>query len=282
MAWQRKIPFGYIIQDGRFVCSETEAAAVQLIYDMYRNSSTYSQIADEMERRGICYHAHTSQWNKHMVKRILENQRYLGQGGYPRLLSEEDYHAVSCQRSQKTGYAPCSDSISSIRKRAVCSLCGTRITRDTKNRYPRWICQNSECGCHISIKDEILEKQVGKLLLELAHTPSLLTRTAETENFILPADALRIQNELTHALNRGDTDMVYMKTLVFAIAAEQYSALPDPTPRFKMEQLQQRLAQHTPDAADLRELFETAVQEVRIGEKQIELRLADGTLFRKS
>lgn len=78
MAWQRKIPFGYMMENGIPTRCEAEATAVQAIYAMYRSGSSYNQIASEMERRGVPYHAHTPQWNKHMVKRILENPRYLG------------------------------------------------------------------------------------------------------------------------------------------------------------------------------------------------------------
>lgn len=42
-----------------------------------------------------------------MVKRILENPRYLGKDGFPRLISDEDYRAVDRQRAGKTGYVPC-------------------------------------------------------------------------------------------------------------------------------------------------------------------------------
>lgn len=83
MAWQRKIPFGYQVQNGRINCQPEEAKFVRSIFSHYLLGSSYSQIADEMARQGVRYHQHTAQWNKHMVKRILENERYLGMDGYP-------------------------------------------------------------------------------------------------------------------------------------------------------------------------------------------------------
>lgn len=281
MAWQRKVPFGYAIQNGEFVCNDTEAGAVRAIYAMYRSGSTYSQIAVEMERQGIPYHAHTPHWNKHMVKRILENQRYLGRDGYPQLVPDEDYRAVDHQRASKTSYAPCPVSIPPIRKKAVCGLCGARMIRDTRNRHPRWLCQNPECGHRSFIKDAALEKQIDQHLQELAQVPHLLIRMEKTQISPAPSDALRIQNELTHALNRGETDIEYMKALVFAIAAEQYKAIPDPIPQLHLEQLRKRLEQRPPDADDLHELFDTVVQAVQINSNQITLRLTDGMLFGK-
>lgn len=76
MAWQRKTPFGYQIQNGRITCHPEEAESVRYIFSHYLLGSSYNQIADEMAQQGVRYHQHTAQWNKHMVKRILENERY--------------------------------------------------------------------------------------------------------------------------------------------------------------------------------------------------------------
>ena len=94
MAWQRKTPFGYQIQNGRITCHPEEAESVRYIFSHYLLGSSYNQIADEMAQQGVRYHQHTAQWNKHMVKRILENERYLGLDGYPRLIADEEFLAA--------------------------------------------------------------------------------------------------------------------------------------------------------------------------------------------
>lgn len=281
MAWQRKIPFGYMMENGIPTRCEAEATAVQAIYAMYRSGSSYSQIASEMERRGVPYHAHTPQWNKHMVKRILENSRYLGKDGFPRLISDEDHRAVDRQRAGKTGYVPCPASIPPIRKKAVCGLCGAHMHRDTKSRRPRWICQNPDCGHHSYITDEALQKQVETHLRQLAREPQRLDHTPKLKAAAPSADTLRIQNELTHALNRGETDTVYMKAMIFAAAAERYNDLPDPVPHYRLERLRQRLELRPPDENDLRELFGSLVQKVLIEAGSAVLRLTDGTILGK-
>lgn len=73
MAWQRKTPFGYIVQGGETVPCPAEADAVQGIFARYLAGASYGRIAEEMSRGNIPYHQRTRQWNKHMVKRILEN-----------------------------------------------------------------------------------------------------------------------------------------------------------------------------------------------------------------
>lgn len=48
MAWQRKIPFGYQVQNGRINCHPEEAELVRAIFSRYLLGGSYSQIADEM------------------------------------------------------------------------------------------------------------------------------------------------------------------------------------------------------------------------------------------
>jgi hypothetical protein len=59
MAWQRKTPFGYQIQNGRITCHPEEAESVRYIFSHYLLGSSYNQIADEMAQQGVRYHQHT-------------------------------------------------------------------------------------------------------------------------------------------------------------------------------------------------------------------------------
>lgn len=280
MAWQRKTPFGYMVQGGETVLCPVEADAVQSIFTRYLAGASYSRIAEEMSKGNIPYHQHTNHWNKHMVKRILENGKYLGTGGYPRLVSDEDFLAVQLQREDKTDYAPCPAGLRPIREKAVCAVCGSRITRDTKSHgRPRWVCP--DCGAIVRISDEAVQRLVSQRLRQLVDAPDLLT-PPPTPEAVPSLDALRIQNELNLCFNRSDINPDYMKTLIFAAAAEQYAVLPDLTPVHDMEVLRDRLKTGCVNDNDLQELLAKAVKAVRIGgQDYIELELTNGTMIRK-
>lgn len=280
MAWQRKTPFGYMVQGGETVPCPVEADAVQDIFTRYLAGASYGRIAEEMSRGNVPYHQHTRQWNKHMVKRILENGKYLGTDGYPRLISDDEFLAVQLQRVDKTEYAPCPASLNPIREKAVCAVCSGRIVRNTKSHgRPRWVCP--DCGAIVHISDERLQEQVSQRLRQLADAPDLLAPPPTPE--VSPsADALRIQNELNVCFNRSDINPDYMKTLIFAAAAEQYAVLPDLTPVHDMEVLRNRLKTGCVNDSDLQELLAKAVKAVRIGgQDYIELELTNGTMIRK-
>lgn len=69
MAWQRKIPFGYQVQNGRINCQPEEAKFVRSIFSHYLLGSSYSQIADEMARQGVRYRRVI--WTQKGAKRVV-------------------------------------------------------------------------------------------------------------------------------------------------------------------------------------------------------------------
>lgn len=280
MAWQRKIPFGYEIRGGQIRPHPQEADAVRYIFGQYLAGASFLAIAQDMAGQGVRYHSHTAEWNKNMVKRILENTRYTGADNWPRLVSDEDYAAAQRQREGRNTYAPLAVEIRPIQGKAVCTLCGGRMVRGTRSHgLVHWKCQNPDCGQSISLSDEALTALVDIRLRELAQSPHLLTAPAPQRAGV-DMDAVRLQNELTQALNRGSDSPEYITTLALAVTAQRYSQLPDPTPAHGLERLRARLEEGHIDAAALTALLSTAVEAVRLcPSKTVELELVNGKLI---
>lgn len=284
MAWQRKIPFGYAILRGIVTASPAEADAVRNIYTLYLNGLSYSKIAEEMMRREIPYHKHTPVWNKHMVKRILENQKYLGADGYPRLVADEDFLAAQLLRGDKNVYAPCPAFIEPIREKCRCGACGGRMARDTKSHgRPRWRCESEPCGNRHYISDESLRNTVADQLSELASMPHLLRRTLHAPRKETSLEPVRLQNQINHEFNRADTSPEYLRVLIMACFTEQYNELPDPTPHYKLQALLERLERGpAADEDTLREIFAQVVRAIRIkADGSVALELVDGQILNR-
>ena len=221
MAWQRKTPFGYVIQDGVVQPHPQESDAVRYIFGQYLAGASFLTIAEDMTRKGIHYHQHTAEWNKSMIKRVLENIKYIGVGGYPQLVSNKDFIAVQNQRTSRTTYAPISTDIRPVKGKAVCGLCGAKLARGTRSHgRVHWKCQNPDCGQSISLGDGAMAELVNGRLRELAQSPHLLI-APEPQRTALTMDAIRLQNELTMALNRGSEKPEYLKTLALAVCQRQ-------------------------------------------------------------
>ena len=279
MAWQRKTPFGYMIRDGMIQPHPQETDAVRYIFRQYLAGASLLAIAEDMTRQGIRYHQHTAEWNKNMVKRILENSKYIGADNWPRLVSDEDFAAVQYQRRSRNTYAPPLAGIQPICGKVICARCGGRMARGTRSHgRVGWRCQTPNCGQVVTISDEVLAELVNKQLKELAQSPHLLT-APEPKRAELNMDAIRLQNELTMALNRGSESPKYIKTLALAVTAQRYRQLPDPTPAHDMERLRVRLEQGPADTDVLAALLATAVRAVRLTpDKNVELELVNGQI----
>lgn len=279
MAWQRTMPFGYQMRQGRTVCEDTESATVREIFSRYLQGESLQHIAEALTAEGVRYHQHSTSWNKGMVKRILENEHYLGDDQYPRVISEKDYLAARLLKADKTTYAPCKVN-SAIREKAVCGRCGAKMHRAAKNRKTvRWGCENATCGHAAYISDERLVSTVDGLLDELAHTPEVLAARIQqtpTQN----GSAQRIANELTNALNRGTESPEYLRALIFVCAAERYNELPDGSLQHKVDKLRERMETSSADESLSRELLETTVRAIRIADADsIILELVNGQII---
>jgi hypothetical protein len=242
MAWQRSIPFGYRMERAQIVCEQAEAETVKQIFSLYLNGHSLGQIAAAMTAQAVRYHAHTNQWNKNMVKRILENDRYLGNEDYPQLIGSDEFLAVRCLKNKKLqDQKPCPESIRPISRMMTCAVCGARMCRQAgKRKTTRWVCQNKGCRETAIITDDELSEALDRCFQQLATSPQLLeVCTPDTPSRSM--DGIRLENELAAAFNRGTESTAYMKMLIFAAAAERYRTLPDLTVEHETRELQRQL-----------------------------------------
>lgn len=101
MAKIRYVPFGYRIRDGEIIIEKAEADIVRKAFSEYALGASYTTIASLLQGTGIRYHVDTPEWNKHMVKRMLENARYLGNADYPQIVDKTLYEHVAFMRESK-------------------------------------------------------------------------------------------------------------------------------------------------------------------------------------
>ncbi|HBR01492.1 MAG: recombinase family protein [Oscillospiraceae bacterium] len=281
MAWQRKIPFGYQMTGGELKCCPAEQKTVIDIFHLYAEGLAYSGIAQEMMRRGIGYHKHTPVWNKNMVKRILENEVYLGEKGYPQIVSQESYLTVQLMKGNKIVFNPSPDYIQPIRSKSVCGVCGGRMLRDTRCAgKPRWYCENEGCSNRHYIEDANTHAAITSLLGQVLQNPSLLDCPKPQRNDEITLEAARIQSEVIRELNKVQPSPDYTKTLILARAAEQYAALPDYTAYHRAAQLKERILSAPTDKTLQDELLTDMTETIEWSATgSLALRLTNGTLL---
>lgn len=98
----RKLLYGYIIRNGELTVETKEAETVKRIFSNYLEGLSYQGIADMLNGDKIPFSVEAPAWNKHKVKRLLENPRYLGNEQYPAIIKEETFAAVQSLIQSKT------------------------------------------------------------------------------------------------------------------------------------------------------------------------------------
>lgn len=101
MQKNRIIPFGYCVINGKYALNICESEAVQKIFSDYINGKSLKTIAAEMQ---IPYNANKTAWNKNMVSRVLENKKYIGENGYPKIIAKHEFEQAEQIRMERTTY----------------------------------------------------------------------------------------------------------------------------------------------------------------------------------
>lgn len=101
MLKNRNIPFGYCVVNGQYAINGNEAEAIRKIFADYIGGKSLKIIAAEMK---IPYNSSKTVWNKNMVCRVLENAKYIGENGFPKIISEEDFEQAMWIKSERCTY----------------------------------------------------------------------------------------------------------------------------------------------------------------------------------
>lgn len=225
MPKNRTIPFGYCMRNGKIITGLTESKAVVRIFEEYLNGSSLLQIAKLMESEKIRYTADSDHWNKNMVKRIIENEKYLGNGKYPQIIDGETFKIANKKRVQKaTSVCVISEDLQEIRSRTYCLECGHRLSRIGGNcRCEKWDCRNPDC---YRLEYQLTDKMIIVALLIVLNTaianPNLLESDSEISMYSPTTDVIRKQNEISQILDSAQPDFDRIKSEILRLAELKY------------------------------------------------------------
>jgi hypothetical protein len=264
MKKNRYLPFGYHIQNGALCIHEAEAAVVRQVFEDYQAGTSYRRIAESLTAKGIPYMEKRTDWNKHRVKRMLENARYCGGDDFPPILSADMFEAVAALIGQKSQGEPLSEELDSIRSKAICGACGAKYTRDGRNKkYEAWCCSAEGRITPKRITDQALLESVTEVLNTIIREPSLLELPSpHRENYSL--DVARTENQINRELEKSEVDSDYTKLLIFGCAAAKYEACADMEPEYLTRRLLAIFEKQPPLDAFSIPLFENTVKQVVI------------------
>ncbi len=243
----RKQPFGYKMEKGQVVPHAKEAEVVEHIFRQYLAGTSFNSLASELREQPVHYDG-DKPWNKNMVARILEDNRYAGDKGYPVLIPQESLDAAARKRSAKQNPTQKTEAQKVLRRLSGCSV------------------------------DESMERQTLRMLNRLISDPEEIQVPEETPT--QPSDALRLQNELEEIMSIQPVDEARAKEIILSIASGQYAALG--SAEYETRRLKWMFGYAKPITELDTLLLRSTVSAVQVhGDKSISLRLKNNQIIRE-
>ena len=232
----RKQPFGYRMTLGEITIQPEEAETVRSIYLQYIAGASFKQLAKQLQAEDVLYDEDKS-WNKNMVARILEDDRYIGKKEFPALITAEQFDAAQKRRKEmRPAYKQ------TLAQKTLRRLCGTSPS-------------------------ERVEKIVTSLLNELIRCPDRIQPAASQ----MAAACGKTREDLTTALERQPIDEDNARALLLQLAAEQYDTIGNT--EYETVRLRRLLTGRKPMTELDAELLQSAVSKVCVTNKCVTVML---------
>lgn len=254
----RYLLFGYQIVHGKTIENPPEKELVEEIYQKYLQGWSIKQLALYAEQSGIPYRENSDSWNKNMITRILEDERYWNGKQYQPIISKElAEEVVQLKKSKAT---PCSN-IRFAQKKMICPVCGKRLNRNSqKNPVIFWDCK----GCQNRfgpISDNELLQAVTEKLLAVCRNSQVAEPDQQPTNS-LSIQAARLINGINQLLDQREVDTDRLLPLILECAAEKYRTCSIRESDHLTIRLKTLFQEHSNDEGLDRELFEQTVKQV--------------------
>lgn len=273
----RYLPFGYQIVQGKVIENPTEKELVVELYQRYLQGCSIKQLTQYAGQCRIPYRENSTEWNKNMVARILEDERYWNGKMYPPVISKElADKVIQIKKSKAEPYS----GVLFIQKKLVCPVCGNGITRNSRQK-PKiyWDCK----GCRKRfgpLADNDLLQVVKDKLLEICRNPQI-AEPEQASGDTLSMQAARLTNEINQLLDQREVDTNKALPLILECAAEKYKTCSIKESDHITMKIWALFQEHCDDKELDRNLFEQTVKQVILQQDgTIQLRLLNGKILK--
>lgn len=242
----RKLPFGCKMVMGEIVIHPQEAQAVQGIYARYLAGASFNDITDHLKEKGPPYDA-DKPWNKNMVARILEDNRYAGTERFLAILSPEQLQEAARRRSERKPAVQITEAQKALRR-----LCNGRPSA-------------------------AVESQVLSILNSLTAAPEQIKPQPQTVN---RGELAEMERRFSAALTTSPVDEDGAKEIALWLVGMQYNAIG--SSGYESQRLRYLFTAAAPMAEIDAELLRSTVAQVYVKKGQASLLLKNGQIIERS
>lgn len=275
----RTLPYGYRCDNGTIVLHPQECEIVKRICKAYLDGQSLLTIATWLNKEQIEYMPEVIGWNKARLKRIIEDERYLGSDRYPAIIDEEIYTAMQRVKEHRNTQKDTDrkTDIFQITVPIKCPICGKRMLRRHDSRckvQQRWICENKECRTLIEITDIDLLGAINGILAGIV--PDQIRQNAPTETEP-SAEVKRLNNEIARMLQSTEIDKNALRKKMMECVSRKYKELD--TAAYTVRKLQSEFESSTDNGIE--RLNRTACEVILYPDLTVGIILLNGQLMRK-
>lgn len=265
----RTLPYGYQYADGVIVIQPQECRRVKDICKAYLAGESLLSIANVLNEKGIEYMPDVVGWNKGRLKRIIEDERYLGSESYPAILDTETYESMQKLKEERNTQKACDRKadIFQINVPVQCPVCGCGMQRRHDSRLKgcaqRWICKNGKCQKMLAKADEELLNEITDLLNIVIASPDMIRIPTDTDRE--PSiEVRRLDNEIGRMLEGFDFDKDDLRKKILKRVSLKYQDIAPET--YTAKRLRADFAEANPLSVFSADLFARTVKTIRFDE----------------
>lgn len=223
----RRVQFGYCYIYGKISVEKSESQIVKEIFDKYIQGNSLLKIADSLNKRHIEYAPDVIGWNKARLKRIIENECYIGKNNYPVVIDERIFiKAQDTKNNRNTQKSTNRHSdIYQLNVPIVCAKCGSTMKRKKDSRNAdntKWICQ--KCGLRVKISDEKLLSSITDILNYIIGNSAIIEQKTLYENNI-SNEVRKTENEVYRLLDKPYIDKETVMQKIYELISLKYLEL---------------------------------------------------------
>lgn len=215
----RMINYGYKMKNGSVEIMEGEAIIVREIFERYSKGETLKSIADSLTKRGEIFYKEKSIWNKSMISRIIQNERYTGKDNYPTIVTNKVFENANTLKEKKSSLkSTYSAEIEYLKKTTVCGKCGNRVYRRIEwGRKENWGCSHG-CTKGIYIDDIELIGAIQNALRKTKERIINIVVDSTIQEYNPSLDVLRQNNEINRIIDQPEIKFESIKEMILKLA----------------------------------------------------------------
>ena len=281
----RRFPYGYEMQNGLIVICLKEADTVKQIFSQYLNGKNLKNIAERLTENQIEFLPGEYSWNKSRIKRMIEDERYIGDDTYPTIIDKDIFRKANFEKnSRRTNISPVVTAEKKLlTHKVICADCGRRLFHNTDSRLKnseKWFCKNEDCKFSVYMTVAELEHEITEILNLLISTPKF-TEYEETDIQAEPSlEIIRMENEIERQIESIDFDKNEIQNMILQCATKKYDAYKGV--RHITDRLKADFEQSSPLSAFNTRLFDRTVSAITIDkDKKVCLKLKNNKIIRK-